>query len=84
MVVTIAAPIRLPAKTVAAVEAAVRDRLGRRPASADADLVVHDNRVGIRVVRGSGSRSKVLGLVYTPGPDLAALDALIRAKLGER
>ena len=64
LVFTLTAPIRLPAKTAAAIEDAARKALTRR-SSVDVKQAIHGNRVRIALVEGRASHA-VIGLVHNP------------------
>ena len=67
VVATITAPIRLPAKTVAAVEDKIRTTLARR-ARGDVKATINGNRVQIRIVEDASKRApKLIGYVHNPG-----------------
>jgi hypothetical protein len=70
VIVTVTAPIRLPAKTAAALEDNIRTRLARRSARVEIKDTIHGNQIRVRLVT-SGSRrtSKVIGLVHNPDTD---------------
>lgn len=68
--VTITAPIRLPARTAAAIEERVRTVLDRRSTGRDEQLTVHGNRVLIRLLRTRARRApNVIGYVHNPEVD---------------
>ncbi|MBV9218908.1 MAG: hypothetical protein JO366_09945 [Methylobacteriaceae bacterium] len=70
VIVTITAPIRLPAKTAAALEDRIRMCLARRPAPVEAEDKIHGNRIRVRVMKGAPIRmSKVIGFVHNPDSD---------------
>lgn len=74
VLVAITAPIRLPSKTAAAVEAKARTLLARNRQSRDARFSVHGNRVRIRVVRNGPARAaKVIGFVHNADVDVRKL-----------
>jgi hypothetical protein len=68
VLVTMTAPIRLPARTVET----LREKIGAllaNPATSDAGAV-HGNQVRVRLVRPSaGDHPKLLGFVHNPGRD---------------
>lgn len=64
LVFTVTAPIRLAAKTAAAIEDTARKALTRRSAF-DVKQVIHGNRVRVALVEGRASHS-VIGLVHNP------------------
>jgi hypothetical protein len=68
VIVTITAPIRLAARTAAALEETIRTCLHRR--STQVEDTIHGNRIRICIVRGvPGRTSKVLGFVHNPESD---------------
>ncbi len=76
-IVTVSAPIRLPAKTAAALEAAIRAGIARRAARVEIADRIHGNRVRIRIVKdNSRQAAKVIGFVHNPDPgaDMVLLD----------
>ena len=74
LVLTVTAPIRLPAKTAAALEERIRNGLARRPTQVELRETVHGNQVSARLVKG-GTRgtAKVIGFVHNPEPEPGAL-----------
>jgi hypothetical protein len=60
MLLTITAPIRLAAKTAAALEEKIHARVGRRSLGRDESATVHGNRVRIRFVRTEPGRAPTL------------------------
>jgi hypothetical protein len=82
VVVTVTAPIRLPAKTAAALESEVRDGLARRPAPLDIMATIYGNQVRVRLVKGVSRRaSKVIGFVHNPESDPDVLLRLTQSLL---
>jgi hypothetical protein len=78
LVFTISAPIRLPAKTAAALEDMVRPA----PPGAERHEIVHDNTVRTRRLKGvSKHMPKVLGFVHNVESDAGAILALAEARL---
>jgi hypothetical protein len=78
LVFTISAPIRLPAKTAAALEDMVRSA----PPGAERREMVHDNAVRTRRLKGvSKHMPKVLGFVHNVESDAGAILALAEARL---
>lgn len=74
VLLTVTAPIRLPAKTAAALEEKIRDLLGRRSPRRDEADTIHGNRVRIRLVRGGSERApKLIGFVHNSDPDAPRL-----------
>jgi len=71
---TVTAPIRLAAKTAAALEEKIRALLGRRSPARDVSATIHGNRIRIRLLRhGSDRAPKLVGFVHNPDPAAAVL-----------
>jgi hypothetical protein len=82
VVLTVTAPIRLPAKTAAALEARVRDGLAGRPAQMEIKAAICGNQVRARLVKGVSKRSsKVIGFVHNPESEPEVLLDLTRSML---
>lgn len=82
LVVTITAPIRLPAKTAAALEANIRRNLARGRAGLEIRETIHGNRVTARLLGGRlPGNVSVIGFVHNPEPDLEVLFAAMQALL---
>ncbi|QCI67953.1 hypothetical protein [Phreatobacter stygius] len=82
VIVTITAPIRLAARTAAALEDRIRSCLARRSAPVEVDDMVHGNQVRIRLVKGvPAGLSKLIGFVHNPGSDPAVLLELTQSLL---
>jgi len=80
VLLTITAPIRLPAKTAVSLEEKLRTLLGRRSQGRD---TIHGNRVLIRLLRDESSRApKMIGFVHNPDSDPRLLLNLTRELLG--
>jgi hypothetical protein len=70
LLVTITAPIRVPAKTAAALQEQLRTQLARGPVQLTFRNVIHGNHVRARLVdRGAKQTSNVLGFVHNPDTD---------------
>lgn len=70
VLLTVTAPIRLPAKTADVLEEEIRALLGRRSPGRDEEDTIHGNRVRIRLVRGDFGRApKLIGFVHNPDSD---------------
>jgi hypothetical protein len=70
VLLTITAPIRLPAKTAAALESKIRTLLGRGAPRRDAKDRIHGNRVQIRLLRDESKRAPIMiGFVHNPDSD---------------
>jgi hypothetical protein len=75
VVVTIAAPIRTPAKTIEALRRTIDALLSADAPSGDRSAGVHGNDVRIRLVRREMNRGlKLIGFVHNPG---SATDQLL-------
>ena len=70
LILSITAPIRVPAKTAAALEDNVRTYLARQSGEGVAKHTIHGNQIRVRLVKG-GSRqtTKVIGFVHNPDSD---------------
>jgi hypothetical protein len=83
VLVTLTAPIRLPAQTAASLEDGVRTLLGRRTPGRDVKATIHGNRAQIRVVRHETERAPTLmGFVHNPESDARSLLDMAREWLG--
>jgi hypothetical protein len=81
VIFTIAAPIRHPAKTSAALEALVRDGLPGHAFSG----CIHGNQVRIRLLTGVQVKTpRVLGFVHNPQSDAGAILGLAESRLRAR
>jgi hypothetical protein len=70
VVLTITAPIRVPAKTAAALEARIQTLLGRGSPRRDEKDTIHGNRVQIRLLRDEFARAPtVIGFVHNADSD---------------
>lgn len=70
VVLTVTAPIRLRAKTAAALESRIRDHLAHRSSRVEIRDTICGNQIRIRFVKGvSGQASKVMGFVHNPDSD---------------
>ena len=82
VVLTVTAPIRLPAKAAAALESEIRDCLARRSAHAEIKDSICGNQVRVRLVKGVPRRaSKVIGFVHNPDSDPEILLGLTQSLL---
>ena len=92
VLLTVTAPIRLPAKTAAALEDKILTLLGRGSTGRDAKDTIHGNRVRIRLLRAkAGQTPRVIGFVHNPDSDpllllnmASELLELINAEAGRR
>jgi len=81
VLVTITAPIRLPAKTATALEDKLQAVL-KRGAPRDQKTTIAGNRVRIRLLRSRSARApKLIGFVHNPGPDPRLLFDITRELL---
>ena len=71
VVLTIAAPIRVPSKAAAELETKIRMDLARGSIKADLCDPIQGNRVRVRILDSSRGAPKVLGYVHTPEPGAA-------------
>jgi hypothetical protein len=72
VLLTITAPIRLPAKTAGSLEARIRTLLGRRSPRRDEKDTIHGNRVHIRFLRDESESQrapKMMGFVHNADSD---------------
>jgi hypothetical protein len=92
VLLTVTAPIRLPAKTAAALEDRIRTCLARRSAQREIKDTIYSNQVRVRFVNGASSgMSNVIGFVHNPESDpevlldmTDSLIACIAAAAGKR
>ena len=81
VVFTVSAPIRLPGKTAAALADLLRDGA----AGAEGSLIIHDNEVRTRWVRGTlNPMPRVLGFVHTIESDATVILDVAEARLLDR
>ncbi len=74
VLLTVTAPIRLPAKTAAALEEKISSCLAEPSAPSDIGGTIHGNRVRIRLVSGAPGRApKLVGFMHNPETDPDAL-----------
>jgi len=70
VVLTITAPIRLPAKTAASLEEKIQTLLGRGSLGRDTKDTIHGNRVRVRLLRNESERApKLIGFVHNSDSD---------------
>jgi hypothetical protein len=82
VVLTVTAPILLPAKTAVALEATVREVVARGEPGRAVTGAIHGNGFVVRVLRSASSRSpKLIGFVHNPDTDPIALIDMTRAWL---
>jgi len=81
IIFTVSAPIRLPAKTAAALESLVRDGLP----GGELRSIVHGNQVQVRRITGvPSSMPRVVGFVHNPESDAGLVLDLAKSRLLER
>jgi hypothetical protein len=74
LLVTVSAPIRLPAKTAVALEERIRLWLGGPSKAAEFRATINDNQVCARIASGASKGSpNVLVFVHNPDVDTTAL-----------
>ena len=82
VLLTITAPIRLPAKTAASLEEKIRTLLARGSPRRDEKDTIHGNRVRIRLLRGKSERApKMIGFVHNSDSDPLLLFNMTRELL---
>lgn len=82
VLLTVTAPIRLPAKTAAALEEKIHTVLGRGSPGREEKDTIHGNRVRIRLVRDETGRApRMIGFVHNPESDPLLLFNLTRELL---
>jgi hypothetical protein len=82
VILTITAPIRLPAKTAAALEDRIRACLERHSTQTEVKDTIHGNQIRLRLVKGvSRGKSKVIGFVHNPDSDPDVLLGLTQSLL---
>jgi hypothetical protein len=85
LIVTISAPIRLPSKTVAALEAEIRTRMTRQAAKLEFNKNINGNSIRVRLVsHGFKGRDKLIGFVHNLDLDPKPLVAATTKELLER
>jgi hypothetical protein len=68
VLVTISAPIRLPAKTVSDLKTNITARLAAGSRQADSSIILHGNSIRIRLLERSAKvRTRLIGFVHNPG-----------------
>lgn len=82
VLLTITAPIRLPSKTAASLEANIQTLLGRGSPGRDEEDTIHGNRVQIRLFRAECERApKLIGFVHNSDTDPLLLFNMTRELL---
>jgi hypothetical protein len=70
VLLTVTAPIHLPAKTATSLEEKIQALLRRGSPDRDSKATIHGNRIRIRLVRDdSGRAPKMIGFVHNPDSD---------------
>ena len=82
VLVTVTAPIRLPAKTAAAMAERIRSLVATRAAPARLADRIHGNDIQAQVLKGGTSRtSRLIGFVHNPDSDPTILIEVTRSLL---
>lgn len=82
VLLTVTAPIRLPAKTAAVLEDKIKTLLGRGSPGRDEKDTIHGNRIQIRLLRGYSERApKMIGFVHNSDSDPLVLFNMSRELL---
>jgi hypothetical protein len=82
VVVTITAPIRLPARTAIAMEQRIRRLIATRAAPARVTATIHGNQIQVHFLKGgSGRTAELIGFVHNPDSDPTVLIDVARALL---
>jgi hypothetical protein len=82
VVLTVTAPIRLPAKTIAALENQVKAGLALQPPQVEIKAAICGNQVRARLLKGGGGRMpKIVGFVHNPESDAELLLGLTQRML---
>jgi len=82
VLVTITAPIRLPARTATAIEEKIRKLVATRAAPARLADTIHGNEVQVHLLKGgTGRTARLIGFVHNPDSDPGILIDVARALL---
>ena len=82
VLVTITAPIRLPARTAAAIEEKIRKLVATRAAPARLTGTIHGNEIQVHLLKGgTGRTARLIGFVHNPDSDPGILIDVARALL---
>jgi hypothetical protein len=82
VLVTITAPIRLPARTATAIEEKIRKLLATRAAPKRLRYTIHGNEIQIHLLRGGAGRTaRLIGFVHNPDSDPTLLIDVARSLL---
>src|SRR5215472_8322721 len=82
VLVTITAPIRLPARTATAIEEKIRKLVATRAAPARLADTIHGNEVQVHLLKGgTGRTARLIGFVHNPESDPTILIDVARSLL---
>ena len=82
VLVTITAPIRLPARTAAAIEEKILKLVATRAAPARLTATIHGNGIQVHLLKGgTGRTARLIGFVHNPDSDPGILIDVARALL---
>src|SRR6516162_3717724 len=82
VLVTITAPIRLPARTAAAIEEKIRKLVATRAAPARLTGTIHGNEIQVHLLKGgTGRTARLIGFVHNPDSDPTILIDVARSLL---
>jgi hypothetical protein len=82
VLVTITAPIRLPARTATAIEEKIGKLVATRAAPARLTATIHGNGVQVHLLKGgTGRTARLIGFVHNPDSDPGILIDVARAQL---
>jgi hypothetical protein len=82
VLVTITAPIRLPARTATAIEEKIRKLVATRAAPARLTATIHGNEIQVHLLKGgTGRTARLIGFVHNPDSDPGILIDVARALL---
>jgi hypothetical protein len=82
VLVTITAPIRLPARTATAIEQKIRKLVATRAAPARLTNTIHGNEIQVHLLKGgTGRTARLIGFVHNPDSDPSILIDVARALL---
>jgi hypothetical protein len=82
VIVTVTAPIRLPAKTALALEEKIRKLVATRAAPARLTDTIHGNEIQVHLLKGGSARTaRLIGFVHNPDSDPGILIHVARSLL---
>jgi hypothetical protein len=82
VLVTVTAPIRLPARTATAIEEKIRKLVATRAAPARLTDTIHGNGIQVHLLKGgTGRTARLIGFVHNPDSDPSILIDVARALL---